>query len=153
MLRNSRLLKSLLGANVMKEWFATLALRSFRISVLILKPSIFLKTFFISKFRWIKRVSKKKRESIKFAAWLPSRQEEFGEVVWSHSMLASFVAESPYLLPRDGTLASWTCNICYSFILIQEGIEREKNFNFILCVFSPDHFCQKILPPAPFFFP
>lgn len=93
------------------------------------------------------------KESIKFAAWLPSRQEEFGEVVWSHSMLASFVAEKSLLDPQRWDTSLLKLAISVTLLsLIQKGIGREKSFNFALCVFSPDHFCQKILPPAASFF-
>ena len=141
MLRNSRLLKSLLGANVTKEWFTTLALRSFHISVLILKPNIFLKTFFISKFRWTKRVSnllldyQADRKNLK--RWC--------EII----LLASFVAEKSLLDPQRWDTSLLKLAISVTLLsLIQKGIEREKSFNFALCVFSPDHFCEKILPTA-----
>lgn len=58
----------------MKEWFATVALRSFHISVPTLKPSIFLKTFSYFQIQM-------KKEGIGFAAGLASRQEEFRELV------------------------------------------------------------------------
>lgn len=57
----------------MKEWFAAISLRSFHISVLTRKPSIFFKTphFQI-------QINK---EGIRFATLLLSRREEFEDLV------------------------------------------------------------------------
>lgn len=82
------------------------------------------------------------KEGIGFAAWLPSRQEEFRELVWNHSMLAFFAEGSP-----PDPYQSFELAISVTLLsLIQKGIEREKSFNFTLCLFSPAQFCQKILP-------
>lgn len=63
-------------------------------------------------------------------------------------MLASFVAEKSLLDPQRWDTSLLKLAISVTLLsLIQKGIEREKSFNFALCVFSPDHFCQKILPP------
>ena len=68
-------------------------------------------------------------------------------------MLASFVAEKSLLDPQRWYTSLLKLAISVTLLsLIQKGIGREKSFNFALCVFSPDHFCQKILPPAASFF-
>ena len=64
-------------------------------------------------------------------------------------MLASFVAEKSPLDPQRWDTSLLKLAISVTLLsLIQKGIEREKSFNLALCVFSPDHFCQKILPAA-----
>ena len=64
-------------------------------------------------------------------------------------LLASFVAEKSLLDPQRWDTSLLKLAISVTLLsLIQKGIEREKSFNFALCVFSPDHFCEKILPTA-----